>query len=253
MFYETFVHGQSPLHRLDARVKILVATAFSIVIALCSRWSALIPGLGFSLLLVCLARPSLRNLALRLLLVNALILFLWLFLPFTFDGHAFLTIGPLRATEEGVLYATLLTLRSNTIILALISLLSTTPVSTLGKAMRKLGVPDKIIQLFFFTYRYIHVIHLEYERLIRALQVRGFRPGTNFHTYKTYAYLVGMLVVRSYDRSERVRKAMVCRGFKGRFYDLSEFSLRKADWSALILMLMIIVAIALIEWTRIIP
>ena len=59
------------------------------------------------------------------------------------------------------------------------------------------------------------VLEEEYQRLARAARIRGFRAGTDLHTYRTYAYLVGMLFVRAADRAERVRNAMLCRGFNG--------------------------------------
>jgi len=40
---------------------------------------------------------------------------------------------------------------------------------------------------------------------------------------------VGMLIVRSYERSQRIYQAMLCRGFKGRFPVASHFRLRKGD------------------------
>jgi len=111
-----------------------------------------------------------------------------------------------------------------------------------------LGIPDKMVQLFFFTYRYIHVIYEEYQRLLRALKIRGFRARSNLHTYRTYAYLVGMLLVKSYERAERVREAMLCRGFKGRFYTLYEFSVHGADIALTVILLSGAVAMALLEW-----
>ena len=127
-------------------------------------------------------------------------------------------------------------------------LVASTAIFTLGHAMHKLRVPKKLVHLFFFTYRYIHVIHREYLRLVHAIKIRGFSPGTNMHTYKTFAYLVGMLLVRSSDRAERVHNAMRCRGFRGRLYSLSQFSLTTTDIVSLILMLALILAFGVLEW-----
>ena len=88
--------------------------------------------------------------------------------------------------------------------------------------------------------------------MVNALKIRAFQPRTSLHTYRTYAYLVGMLLVRSYDRSERVRNAMVCRGFKGRFYDLSEFSLRPFDFVMIFVFFMVLILIVLLQWTTLI-
>ena len=122
----------------------------------------------------------------------------------------------------------------------------------MGRAMGSLRVPSKIVFLFIFTYRYIHAIHREYMRLKDAIDIRGFRPGTNLHTYRTYAYLIGMLLIKSHNRAERVQAAMLCRGFHGKFYDLSEFSLRPSDILLFIFMSLALTIIALLQWTTII-
>lgn len=104
-----------------------------------------------------------------------------------------------------------------------IALLSTSSIFNLIHALHHLNFPEKLIQLFFFTYRHIYTIHSEYIKLNNAIKIRGFKPKTNLNTYKTYAYLVGMMLVRSYVRSKRVYDAMLCRGFKGKFWILDHF------------------------------
>ena len=90
----------------------------------------------------------------------------------------------------------------------------------------------------------------EYERLLRAAKARGFKPKTNMHTYRTYAYLVGMLLVRAVERAERVHKAMICRGFRGRFYSLHKFSMSPLDWVWSIVFGVLLTVMELIEWTK---
>ncbi len=94
----------------------------------------------------------------------------------------------------------------------------------LGHALAHLHVPRKLAHLLLFTVRYLDVLEREYRRLRAAMKVRSFRPRMNRHTYRAYGYLVGMLLVRSFDRSERVLAAMKCRGFRGRFYLLDHFA-----------------------------
>jgi cobalt/nickel transport system permease protein len=219
-----------------------------VVVAISSRFLALLPALALSLFLIVLTGLPARTLCYRLLLVNGLIIFLWLLLPFTFHGETLFTIGPLAVTKEGVLYASRITLKCNAILLAMIALLATMPVFTLGHAMSRLYFPDKIIHLFLFTYRYIHVIFREYQKLINAMRIRGFIPQTNLHTYRSYAYLVGMLLVKSYDRAERVHKAMLCRGFSGKYYTLTRFSTNIGDILYLSLMLAAILGLVVLQW-----
>ncbi|MBW2016576.1 MAG: cobalt ECF transporter T component CbiQ, partial [Deltaproteobacteria bacterium] len=229
MLEQDFENVHSPVHRLDPRAKVVVAICFSFVVALSDRFTAVIPSILSALFLVFLAHLPPRKVCSRLLAVNGLILVLWVFLPFTYPGETLFRVGPFQATREGILYTLLITLKTNAIILALIALVTTMSAFDTGRAMRRLGIPTKIVHLFLLTYRYIHVIYMEYQRITKAMKIRGFSPKTDLHTYRTYAYLVGMLFIRSYDRAERVRAAMLCRGFTGKYYDLGEFSFGHSD------------------------
>ena len=252
MLEESFVHGDSVIHRLDPRVRTVVAGAFSIVVATSDRFVALVPALVIAFSFLLLSRVSFRGVLPRLLIANGLILLLWFFLPFSVEGEALFSIGPLKGTREGIVYSAAITIKSNTIIMTLMALIGTMPIFTLGRAMRSLHMPEKIVHLISFAYRYIHVIHAEYGRLKNAMRIRGFYPGNNLHTYKTYAHLVGMLLVKSYERARRVQAAMLCRGFKGNFYDLSEFFMKTYDRLALVLLLLVTVFIGVLQWTEII-
>ncbi len=245
-----FSTEESFVHSLDPRIKIIAALLFSVVVAVLSNFLVLLPGLAVSLFLIALAKLSLRKVFYRLLLVNGLILFLWIFFPFTHKGEALFSIGPLVGTKEGVLYAGRITIKCNAILLAMTALLGTTPVLTLGHAMSRLYLPDKLTHLFLFTYRYIHVIHREYIRLQNSMKIRAFYPGTNLHTYKTFAYMVGMLLVKSFDRAQRVHNAMLCRGFRGKFYSLREFSLQGKDIVFIVVMTADILAMGVLEWIK---
>jgi len=248
MIGEEFAGGDSLIHRLDPRVKIVAVSFFSVVVAVSNRFVVLMSALALGFFIVLLARVPMRQLVRRLVPVNVFILFLWLFLPFTVQGEPLFSVGALVGTNKGVLYATQISLKSNAIVAVLIALVASSSILTIGHAMHELRVPQKIVHLFFFTYRYIHVIGREYVRLVNAMKVRGFRPGTNMHSYKTFAYLVGMLLVRSCDRAERVRNAMLCRGFRGRLYSLSHFSMKTRDVISLIVMLTLVLALGALEW-----
>ena len=247
---EELSNGDSFIKRLDPRIKIVVVFLFSVVTAVSSRLPVLMWALSLSLLIVLTAKVSARELIRRLIPVNMLILFLWLFLPITFAGQPLFYLGPLPVTQEGVMYATQISVKSNAIMLMLIALVASTPIFTMGHAMHELKIPNKIVHLFFFTYRYIHVMHREYDRLANSMKIRGFRPKTNLHTYKTFAYMVGMLLVRSFDRAQRVHNAMLCRGFKGNLYSLSKFSLKRKDIVSLIFMLTVIIFMGVLEWKK---
>jgi cobalt/nickel transport system permease protein len=59
--------------------------------------------------------------------------------------------------------------------------------------------------------------------------VRGFRNQASRHSYRIVGHVAGVLLVRGYERAERVGQAMRCRGFDGRFRSLAEFRTTPAD------------------------
>ena len=226
---EPFSEGASLAHRLDPRGKIVVAGLLAILIAVATTYAAALAGLALALGCLALARLPLKKVVARLLVVNSFIFLLWVVLPLTYPGEVVWRFGPLAATRQGLIFTGLITLKSNAIIIALIALIATVPVITLGQAMHKLRLPDKLCHLLLFTYRYLYVFEQEFHRLIQAMKIRGFQPRTNLHTYRSYAYLAAMLLVRSYDRADRVFQAMLCRGFHGTFYSLRTFSWQRRD------------------------
>jgi len=248
MHFEEFAEGSSLFHRLDPRVKLVTFLPYVFVIALMEgvRYPTL--ALLLSVSMIILARVDTRKLLNRLVVANIFILFLWLFLPFNYPGRAFVGLGPFTATREGMLFATAITLKANAIILATIALLGTSQVFSLAHALVHLRLPDKLVHLFFFFYRYISVLHDEYTRLKRAMRVRAFNPGTNMHTYKTYAYLVGMLIVRSFDHSQRIYQAMLCRGFQGKFPVMSHFQMQQRDYLFGVCMFSITFFLVFLTW-----
>jgi len=247
MLREPFAVGNSVIHRLDPRVRFLSAGAYTVVVALSRNFQVLTAALILSALLVLLAQLPGREILKRIFAVNIFNVLLWLVLPVTFHGSIAFKIGPVPVYKAGIITAMQITLKSNAIFLALIGLIATMNFSILGYALNWLRVSDKIVHLLLMSYRYLFLIEQEYQRLIRAARIRGFRPGNNLHTYKTYASIVGMLLVRSTIRADRVYKAMLCRGFRGKFYCLHEFTSGRQEWMFAIAMAGIIAFFIYVE------
>lgn len=250
MLQETFSTGTSPIHRLDPRSRIIMATLYAFLVALSNRFPALLAACVFSFVLVGVSRLSVMEVLKRIAVVNGFVLFFWLVVPVTYPGESLFSLGPLTVSREGVLVSARITLKSNAILLAFIALIATSSVATLGAALSRLRVPEKIVYLLLLNYRYIFVMEEEYHRLVRSATVRGFQPSTTLHTYRTMAYLVGMLFVRASERAERVYMAMVCRGFSGKFYSLKEFSFSGRDWIWLFSMTAVLLVLGGLEWVN---
>lgn len=232
---ERFASGDSPIHHLDPRYRLLAAVLIILPAALVSRPATAAAALALGMALVLAARLPLLPVFNRLKGPLLFVALLWIFLPFSVPGHEVFQAGPFTATQEGLNLALMVSLKALAILLVLTALTATMPVHELGRAMQKLKVPEKLCHVLLFTYRYLYVLSDEHHRQLRSVKARGFAPRTSLHTYKTYAYLVGMLLVRSWDRSERVYKAMLCRGFSGKFHSLARFRSGPRDMAFLVL------------------
>ena len=251
MTFEPFVNGNTLIHRLDPRIKIIVAFLFSILLAISQRESVLLSGLGIAVVFCMAARLNFESLVARMAALNIFLLLLWFVLPFTTIGNKIFSLGPLVATDRGIELALTISIKSNAILLFLTAFLGTSSIVALAHAMDHLPIPRKLVQLVYFTWRYIHEISKEIFRLRRAMKVRCFSPKTDLHTYRSFAYLLSTLLVRSFDRSERIYDAMVLRGFEGMIPALCHPVLQSKDIFISIVMLFCLIGLGVMEWTTI--
>ena len=214
---------------VDPRLRLLSAAAFALTVVFSIAFPALVSGLLLAIGLALLAHLNLRRTLRRVIAMDLFMLFLLVMLPFTMPGEPLFQIGGMTASKEGLLRALEIILKANAVILALLALAGTMEATTLGHALARLGLPHKLVHLLLFTVRYLDVISREYRRMRKAMRARAFVPRSNAHTWRSIGYLIGMLLVRSLERSERILAAMKCRGYNGHFYLLDDMALTRAD------------------------
>ncbi len=217
MISEPFAGGDSLLHRTDPAVKIVSAMLLALSIAGSSSFQVAGAGLIIGILLLAMARLPVKPLGKRFAAVNIFTLLLWVTLPLTGGGEQIINFFSLHLSGKGIALAWLITLKTNAIYLILTALMTTSTVTEIGHGLERLHLPPKLILLLLTTYRYLSRIELEYQRLRRSATLRCFHGRSNLHTYRTYGYLIGMTLIRSYERSRRVHQAMLMRGFDGSF------------------------------------
>jgi len=216
------------LDRVDPRARMLAAISLIGIVAVAGQFETLGAALIVALCCAVFSGSPRAVLLRRVVAINLVLLLVAGLLPLTTQGTPVAYLGPWQYTREGLLTAAAVVLKGNGIALAFFGLLGTLPAATLGHLLSHFYVPDKLVHLTVFTVRYLDVFGREYTRLRAAMRVRGFRPGVNRHTYRSFGYLAGMLLVRSLDRSERIVSAMRCRGFRGQFYLLDHFAFSPA-------------------------
>ena len=226
--------GETPaggaVQRVDPRVRVALGCAFALVTVTLQSLPLLALALALATVLAVMARLPAPHTLRRMLGLDAFMVPILLFLPFTVPGPAIAWVGPFAVTAEGIHQAIQIVLTANTVVLAVLALVGTIEPAVLGHALLALGVPEKMARMLLLTVRYIGVLRAEYDRLRLAMRARAFHPTGNAHTWKSYGFLFGMLLVRSFERSERILEAMKCRGFSGRYFVVEAKPPRPADW-----------------------
>lgn len=240
--------ANSILDGLDPRSRILAAIAFAVLIVSLKSLPVLALGFAVSVTTLLATRLPLKATLRRMAAMDGFIVFMLVLLPFTVPGSPLFTVLGFNFTLEGLLKAFEIALKANAVILMLMVLVGTLEPVTLGHALHRLKTPETLVHLLMFTVRYIVVLHQEYLRLRSAMKVRSFQLRNSLHTYRSIGYLVGMMLVRSIDRSERILSAMKCRGFTGTIplLDTMRFSRRDVHFASCAVLLAL--ALLFLEW-----
>ena len=204
--------------KIDPRVRIITTIALAIVVVSFASWQAVTATILFALTLMTFSAPDWRKSLRRILAMDGFILVTLVLLPFTYPGDAMFTLWGFDASWQGLYRAIMIALKANAVMCGIIAFLGNLSSTELGRGMTGLYLPTKLTTLMMFTVRYIDVLHHEYLRLRQSMRARAFRLKTNRHSWKMIGYLVGMLLVRAHERSERIIWAMKCRGFHGHYH-----------------------------------
>lgn len=229
------VSGATLFHRWDVRCKILTLLIYSFMIASLSRPQAAMAAIGFSLLALVIARADAVKVGLRLLAISGFVGMFLVVMPVTvpsLSGDTLVVFSGLDWLDfnlRGLWLAVTIAAKAVAITLLMEPLLSTAPLPVTLHGLSRLGAPEMVAQMVLLSHRYLHVFRHEARRMASGMQVRGFRKRTDMNTLRAVANFLGMLFVRSFERTERVMDAMRARGYKGRFPEPARLRLRAAD------------------------
>lgn len=233
-FIDEYSHLSSFIHRLDPRTKLVASFAFILAVVLTPASSWRIFAIYFCLIAFMLVLSQLPPLYVlkRSLMIFPFVLLIAIFIPFFKEGQIAgsynVWLWQISITYNGLLILANVIVKSWLSILALILLSSTTRLDNLLKALRQLGMPQVMILILSFMYRYIFVLVDEVMRIQQARDSRNF-GGSWLHHIKTIGHMVGTIFIRSYERGERIYAAMLARGFNGQVSTLNSLRFKRSD------------------------
>jgi cobalt/nickel transport system permease protein len=226
---EHYARQDSLIHRWDARWKLASLIIIIFTMAAVRRTEVALASLIISAALLMLCRLPFSLVMRRMWTLHIFLVPCFIILPFTTSGNP-VSIGPVSISMDGTVFALTLYFRALAIVLASIALLYSTSMSLLLRAAERLYAPRVLIQVTLLTYRYIFTLANELTTMRWALATRGFHSRMDWRTYRTLANMVGMTLVRSLERTDRIYRAMQCRGYNGSMKTLHQFATRPSDY-----------------------
>ena len=207
-------HGHSVVHRAPAHLKLVALLGFVLLVVATPReWYAAYPVyLVVVVSVILLARVPLLYVVRRMVVEVPFVVFAVL-IPFVATGPTTEVLG-LTVSEPGLLAAWGLLAKGSLGVMSSLTLAATTEPSEVLAGLRRLRMPELLVQIMSFMIRYLDVVTADLGRMMVAMRSRGVEPRSP-RNWPVLARTLGALFIRSYERGERVHLAMLSRGYDG--------------------------------------
>jgi len=260
---EKHSYRDSRIHRLDARVKIIVA--FAVIVAMVAvPYSTMVFTVGaifflFFIILWALSGLSplvyVKRLVLIVLLWGIVILFqIFIKNPYYTDFTIIATLPfGINIYAESVEFAFILFVKFIMTISFIILLSSTTKLQDLLDGGQRLGLPAEFALAFGMMIRYLFVFGYMYRKTMQTLEAKCFDPFDARLPYRyrirQIGYTIGTMFIRSYEQGERVYISMLCRGYgKHSHLFIKKKMLNTAEWTFLVVSMAFIIIMPVWVW-----
>lgn len=212
---DQLARADTAIHRLDARAKVVVTLTFIVVVASFDRYTvaALLPFFIFPVVLAALGKLPTAYVARNVVVAIPFALAIGLFNPL-FDQRVLFELGSIPISAGWISCASIVVRAVLTLSAALI-LIGVTGFPAVCEALERLGMPKVLAMQMQFLYRYLFVLIEDARRSARALELRscGRLPRL-----PTVASLIGLLLLRTWQRADRIHMAMLARAYRGDFH-----------------------------------
>lgn len=257
LIFGRYIPGNSWIHRLDPRAKLLSTVLFIFIIFLANNWQTYAALFVFVLAAVYLSEIKFS------FFINGIKPMIWLILftvvlqvLFTGGGDVYFQWGILMITSQGLLNGIFIFCRFVLIIFMSTLLTLTTMPLSLTDALEYLMRPLKVVKvpvyeialMLSIALRFVPTLMDETEKIMNAQRARGvdFGEGNVFQQMKSIVPLLIPLFVSSFNRAEDLATAMESRGYSG---GEGRTKYRKLDWQGSDTLVMIAFALLTVTLT----
>ncbi len=238
--------GDTIIHRLDPRIKIIIVSLFIMSLFFVNSFIPYIFILGFILMVIKISGVPLNYIIKGLRPLLFIILITFAINIFLTKGEVLYKIGPLSITKEGLYFAFFMGLRLIFLITGTSLLtLTTSPIAltdgieSLLNPLKKIGVPaHELAMMMTIALRFIPTLLEETDKIMKAQMARGadFESGNILRRAKNLVPLLVPLFINAFRRADELATAMEARCYRGgdNRTRLNELKLVKSDMLTLV-------------------
>jgi len=210
---EQLSFGSTAIHRLHPLAKLTTAAVFIIMTVSFDRYAfgRLVPYIFYPALTMAVSQTPYSMLLKRFVIALPFCLFAGIS-NMIFDRVPAFVIGGITVSWGAVSFFTII-FKTYLCVMAVLILAASTPFSELTNEMRRLRIPAVFISMFEMIYRYTGVLFCEAYSMYTAYSLRSADKNKKGIKMGDMGSFAGQLLLRSFDRAERVYNSMKCRGY----------------------------------------
>jgi energy-coupling factor transport system permease protein len=239
--------GETVIHKLDPRVKILATFAFIISLFFINKFYPYLLVFAFIAIVIKLSDIPFNYLLKGIKPLRFIIIITFVINLFMTQGEIIFELGPLSVTKEGLSQAIFMALRLVFLIMGTSLLTLTTSPISLTDGIEKILSPLKVIgvpahelaMMMTIALRFIPTLLEETEKIMKAQMARGadFESGNVLNRAKNLVPLLVPLFINAFRRADELAMAMEARCYRGgeNRTRLHEIKMEKGDYIASII------------------
>lgn len=222
-----FFPGNSILHRLDPRMKLVLTVLYIVIIFLAENVYCYLALVASAIALILVSHLSLKVVLRGIRPILFILLFTMLINVFFTKGEDVLfTLWRITVYKEGVIRAVFMALRVTVLVVGTSVFLTyttspivlTDAIESLLSPLKKIRVPvHDFAMMLTIALRFIPTLVEETDKIMNAQKARGaaFDTGNIFRRAKALVPVIIPLLVSSFNRADELATAMECRCYRG--------------------------------------
>lgn len=247
-----YLPGDSFIHKLDPRIKIILSFIFIVAVFLVNNFIGYCFIALFTFFTIIISKVPFKYIFKGLKPIIWIIIFTAVLNIWLTPGTTIYQIGPVKITDKGLSLAIFMVFRLIFLIIGTSLLtLTTTPISLtdgiekLLNPFKKIGVPaHELAMMMTIALRFIPTLLDETDKIMKAQMARGadFESGNVLKRAKNMVPLLVPLFISSFRRADDLAMAMEARCYRGGEgrTRLKQLKVEKRDYAALFIMLLLI-------------